>query len=397
MTGPGRGRVRELLAAALVDSFGLALGWTLFTLLALERAGLSAAALYNAAMFVGVMLSAPATGWLAGRLSGRALIAGAAIVEMALRVLTLVGLLAGWPVPVLAAGVVAMYVAAWAGYAGMRAEVAAVDGRSTAMTRYAMCVAALEAAGAGMAALLPAGDGLAIAGVAAIYAGGLVPTLISARRARVPSTRTAVGPAASTRPRPRMAVALRPQVAPLAAGALVMLVASGPTLLSVALAADLYGPASVFGAAVAFGAGSLLSAPVVRIVSSRVPAAVAWPLWGMGMLAGWVVAPYHVAGLLLAQLLAGISLTAFEGVMDARIARDARHGTVTAMLAWSASVRAMGSAVAVRMVPIMVAAPAVGALSAAGASTLVLVALVAAVSAGRAQRSVARGVAARRT
>jgi hypothetical protein len=363
------------MAAALVDSFGLALGWTLFTLLALERAGLSTAALYNAAMFVGVMLSAPVTGWLAGRLSGRALVAGAALVETALRVLTLVGLVAGWPAPVLAAAVVVMYVAAWAGFAGMRAEVAAVDGRSAAMTRYAMCVAALEAAGAGVAALLPADDGAVVAWVAVAYAGGLVPTLISARRARVPSTRVAVGgdPSAPRRPM----VALRPQAVPLAAGGLIMLVASGPTLLAVALAADLHGPASVFIAAVAFGAGSLVSAPVVRGVGDRVPVAVAWPLWGMGMLAGWVLAPYHLAGLLLAQFLAGVSLTAFEGAMDARIAGGAPRGTVTALLAWSASVRAMGSAVAIRTVPLIVAAPAVGALSAIGASALAVVAAVA--------------------
>ena len=41
------------------------------------------------------------------------------------------------------------------------------------------------------------------------------------------------------------------------------------------------------------------------------------------MVIGWVLAPAHVAGLLVAQFLSGLSLTAFEGVMDARVASRA--------------------------------------------------------------------------
>jgi DNA-binding MurR/RpiR family transcriptional regulator len=43
-----------------------------------------------------------------------------------------------------------MYVAAYAGYAAMRAEVAAADSRAGAMTGYALCIAAVEAGGAGV-------------------------------------------------------------------------------------------------------------------------------------------------------------------------------------------------------------------------------------------------------
>ena len=55
------------MVAGLVDSFGLSLGWTMFTLLAVHAGGLADAALYNAAMLVGLVLSAPLTTWVANR------------------------------------------------------------------------------------------------------------------------------------------------------------------------------------------------------------------------------------------------------------------------------------------------------------------------------------------
>jgi hypothetical protein len=97
------------------------------------------------------------------------------------------------------------------------------------------------------------------------------------------------------------------------------------------------------------------------------------------MLAGWLLAPAHLFGLFGAQLLSGLSMTAFEGGMDARIARDATPGTVTTVLAWSAATRALGGAVAVRLLPALVAAPAIGLTSgvaAAGLGAAALSALV---------------------
>ncbi len=75
----------------------------------------------------------------------------------------------------------------------MRAEVAAADGRSRAMTRYARGVAAVEAAGAGLTALLPIGPhgrlpGAVLAALAIAYSTCLLPTLAVARRARVQRT-----------------------------------------------------------------------------------------------------------------------------------------------------------------------------------------------------------------
>jgi hypothetical protein len=430
MAWAARARLRELLAAGLIDSFGLAFGWTVFNLIAVAQGGLTAAGLYNAAMLIGVVLSAPVTTWLAQRLHGRVLLVGTAAIEAVLRVGTVVGLLAGWPSPLVAAGVVAMNVVAWAGYAGMRAEVAAVDVRPAAMTRYATGVAAIEAAGAGVAGLLPIGPGDTLhdpllLGAVAVYAASLIPQFLTARRALVPSARQARAEGSSGRHSPyRRALSptmteglpsdarppswmprhrrgwgrrrarsqhRRPELRPglpatlqatlhaalpgplgaLIAGAVVMLLASGPTKLSVALSAELHGNASVVVAAAAFTAGCLLASVAVDLAPRlRLPNAVTWPLWGVGMLIGWIAAPWHLAGLVLAQFLSGLSLTAFEGAMDARVAQEARPGEVTTALAWSASIRAMGSAVAVRYLPLIVAAPAVGTLSGVAAAFL---------------------------
>jgi len=199
--GPGglrrAGRLRELLAVGIVDSFGMALGWTILVLLAVARGGLAEAALYNAAMLGGVVLSAPVTGWLSRRLSGRALLRGAGGIEAVLRLVVLGGLVAGLPSGLIAGGVVLMHVAAWAGFAGMRAEVTAVDASPRSMTRYALWIAAVEAAGTGLAALLPVGrDGVPagwwLVAVFVMYAGSLVPALVSARRARITCSRTAI-------------------------------------------------------------------------------------------------------------------------------------------------------------------------------------------------------------
>ena len=364
-------RLRQLVTAGLVDSFGLALGWTMFNLLAVERGGLEAAALFNAAMLVGIVLSAPATTWLARRLSGRRLLAGAASIEAVLRVATLVGLLAGGAAPLVAAGVVAMYVCAFAGFAAMRAEVAAVDAGPRAMTRYAMSILAVEAGGAGGAALLPtSGHGFLLTSIVIVYGVSLAPTVVCARKARV-----------TTAPAERRRMPL--PLGMLAGGALIGLLAYGPTLLSVALATELHGRSAVAYAAVSFSAGCLLSSAAAEAVARwRLPATLAWPIWGIVMLFGWIAAPWHVAGLCLAQFMSGIGLTAFEGGMDTRVAGDHDEGAVTTALAWTAATRATGSAVAVRVLPLLVAAPAIGTVASAGSSVLAIGAVAATVLVG---------------
>ncbi len=141
-----------------------------------------------------------------------------------------------------------------------------------------------------------------------------------------------------------------------------MLVASGPTLLSVALARELHGQGSVAGAAVAFSAGCLQLSRAVELAGRRQPpATLVWPLWGIGMLAGWILAPYHVLGLFLAQFLAGLEHDRLRGRhgRPGRPARARRYGHHRARLVaappapWAAPPRS-GS------YPVVVAAPAIG-------------------------------------
>ncbi len=82
-----------------------------------------------------------------------------------------------------------MYVCAFAGFAAMRAEVAAVDAGPRAMTRYAMSILAVEAGGAGVAALLPtSGHGFLLTLIVIVYGVSLLPTVVCARKARVTTT-----------------------------------------------------------------------------------------------------------------------------------------------------------------------------------------------------------------
>src|SRR6185503_6477207 len=217
--------------------------------------------LFNAAMLIGIVLSAPVTTGLARRLSGRRLLAGAASTEAVLRIVTLGGLLAGWAAPVVAAGVVGLYTCAFAGFAAMRAEVAAVDARPRAMTRYAMSILAVEATGAAFAALLPIQrHGFLLTLIIIGYGLSLLPTVICARTARV---------TAAAAPERRLPIPL----GVLVGGAAIGLLAYGPTLLNVALATELHGQNAVAYAAVSFSAGCLLSSMAVEGVARvRLPA-----------------------------------------------------------------------------------------------------------------------------
>jgi len=373
-TQVGSARLGRLLAAGLIDSFGMTLGWTVFSLLVLEGSGLAGLGACNAAMLAGVALSAPATAWLAPRLGTGTLLRATAAVEALLRVASFLLLLSGAPVAVLAVVVVVMYVAGLAGYAGMRAEVSAAsppDRAAATMTLFVVAILAVEAAGVASAALLPGeppgtARGLLV-GVVAFYGASQLPTWLVARGARV-----------GRAPRRRAAGRGGARAGlPLAAGALVMLLGSGPALLAVGLAAELHGSRWVAGSALAFTAGALLAPWVVALLErQRLPAAVTWPAWGAGMLVGWILAPAHVAGLLVAQVLAGLCVAAFEGSMDAHVAATARHGTLTARLAASEAVRALGSAVAVAALPTLVGTRSIAAFSGAASALLLLAALL---------------------
>jgi hypothetical protein len=426
--GPGglrrAGRLRELLVSGVVDSFGMALGWTVFVLCAVSRGGLAEAALYNAAMLAGVVLSAPVTGRLSRHLSGRVLLRGAAGTEFVLRVGVLLGLILGVPSWLVASAVVVMHVAAWAGFAGMRAEVNAVDASPRAMTRYALCIAAVEAAGTGLGALLPVGrdgypTGWPLLVVFAVYAGSLLPTFRTARRARTtpngalrPGTTIGYGvtrPGLSFATRGRGAGTRRAHAAArrglpvsprlLAAGGTIMLLSAGPTLLAIPLTTELHGRTWVAGAAVAFSLGCLLSTMAVETIGKlELHAVLRWSLWGLGMLVGWIYAPLHAFSLLIAQFLAGVSQTAFEGDMDARVAEEAPPEGVTTALAYSASTRALGGSIAVRVLPMIVTAQAIGTVVSAAVLVLGMAALLIwcvsalpRLTAGRARRAIETG------
>jgi hypothetical protein len=384
--GPGgrrrSGRLRELLFSGVVDSFGNSLGWTVVLLIGSARGGLPEAALYSAAMLVGTVLSAPVTGWLSRRLSGRWLLRGTATIEGLLRLGILGGLVAGLPAWWVAVAIGLMNVAAWTGYAGMRAEVSAVDGSTRSMTRYAVGIAGVEAAGTALAALLPKGaaghpTGWLLVAVFLAYAGSMLPTMVTARRARISplpgaSRNRLPGPGIPTTEVVRRAHAgvRLPSVRLLIAGGGIMLTAAGPVLLAVPVTEELHGSGWVAGAAVAFCLGTLLSTTAGGLIARlRLPAVLRWTLWGLGMLVGWIFAPSYAPMVLAAQFLAGLSQTAFEGDMDARVAAEAQHSAVTRDLAYSASVRALGGAVAVRLLPMLVAAPAIGTV-ASGAGLL---------------------------
>jgi hypothetical protein len=161
-----------------------------FSLHVVRGHGLAGLGLCNAAMLVGVAMSAPVAARLSARLDGRALLRSTAVTESALRVGTFALLLAGAPLGVVAVAVAASNVVAWTGYAGMRAEVAAADPRGAAMTWYMVAVAAIEAAGTATAALLPTGPGGLVSGgllvaVIACYGGVLAPTWLIAATAQV--------------------------------------------------------------------------------------------------------------------------------------------------------------------------------------------------------------------
>jgi hypothetical protein len=403
-------RLRRLIATALVDSFGLSLGWTVFSLHVVRGHGLAGLGLCNAAMLVGVAMSAPVAARLSTRLDGRALLRSTAATEAVLRVGTFALLLAGTPLAVVAAAVMASNVVAWTGYAGMRAEVAAADPRGAAMTWYMVAVAAIEAAGTATAALLPTGPGGLVSGgllvaVIACYGGVLAPTWLIAATAQVPraagagaagagasSTLAAFTPADPRRVprwgsladrgggRRRVSTGSRRSrslTKLLASGGLVMLLGSGPTLLAVGLAAELHGTRWVAGSALAFAAGSLLAPlAVARLERHAVPPAIAWPALGVGMAVGWSFAAWHPLALLAAQVLSGMSMSALEGDMDARIAAStAGPRGVTANLATAAALRAFGSAAAVALVPRVIAEAGIGWLGAALATGLATLAL----------------------
>lgn len=371
-----RRRLVSLMAAGLVDSFCLSMAWTVVVLEVTAAHGLLAAGLCSTAMLVGIALSAPAASWMARHMGGRHLLRTAAGVEAVLRLGVFVLLVVEAPLVLLAVCVTVMNVVAWTGYAGMRAEVAAASNGAVALTWYGTVVAAVEALGVAVGAFLPTGGdgrttGVVVVVVTVVYVGALLPTIVVAGGSRVPAAgprfrraagvRHVVGLGAPRPPRPTAATVH---------GSLLMMLASGPTLLAVPLAAEMHGRAAVGAAAVAFTLGSLVApAAAARLESRDRNRPGWWVLLAVGMVLGWSLASMSLVWLCVAQVASGLCMTALEGLTDSRAARDL-PGEVTAALARVTAGRALGASAGTALLPVAVAA-----LTLSGAVGAVLAAL----------------------
>jgi hypothetical protein len=345
-----RRRFGALLLAGTVDSLCLSIAWTVVIVQVTARHGLAASGLCGAAMMIGVALSAPvATRW-SRRVDGRRLLRSAALIEVSLRLVVFLLLFSDAPVLPLAVAVCAMNVVAWTGYAGMRAEVAAARPGSAALTWYGTMVASVEATGVALVAWLPGVDTVGPdpiqVGVLVVYLLALVPTAVVAGGSTVPRAELT---AAGGPTRQRVSVSR-----PVVVGTFLMFVASAPTLLSVALTLEMHGRSALGPAAIAFTVGSL-AAPTLNgwLEKRQLNGPLMWVLCAIGMTGLWVAAAQSVALLCLAQLSAGLCMTALEGLLDATVAKQ-NPTAVTGALARATAGRALGSAAGSALLPLFV-------------------------------------------
>jgi hypothetical protein len=368
----------------------MAVGWTVVLLVATQRGGMAEAALDQAAMLGGVVLSAPVAGWLAARLARKTLLRLSGFTELLLRIALLAGMMVAAKPWLTALVIVVMTMAGWVSYACMRAEVAAVDGTQRSIARYAVCIVGVEAAGTAVAAVLQSDASGRLGGwlltlVWLLYPGSLLPTLLSAQRSRSRGQDLPIGASVAASKGPHQLSARWPVTGLMAAGGAVMLIASGPTMLAVPLTEQLHGARWMAAAAVTFSLGTLLSTAALDAVNrSRIPVIVRWLLFGIAMLVGWTIAPIFAPMVLVAQFVAGIGQGALEGDMDAKITADSRPESKTRDLAYAASARALGGSVSVRVLPLLVAAPAVGIYAAAAGGLLSVTGAIACVLAANA-------------
>ena len=363
------------MAAGLVDSFCLSMAWTVVVLEVTRQHGLVAAGACSTAMLLGVALSAPFATWMAHRLDGRRLLRVAGLTEAVTRIGVFALLVTGSSVWAIAACVTVMNVVAWTGYAGMRAEVAAVTDGAGGITWYGTIVAAVEAMGIAAGAFVPTSSSgrpsdTVLVAVAVLYVAALIPTLVVAGGSLVPR---------AVRTTRRVITSRRPSAVTVQ-GAGLMLVASGPTLLAVALAAELHGRAAVGLAAVAFTVGSLLAPTVASSLERHGRNEPGWwVLMALGMVAGWVLAPVSVAWLCVAQVLSGLCMTTLEGLLDTAASRR-RPDAVTPALARSTAARALGSSGGTALLPLAVALGGLSLSSAVLAGALAVLAVAVRVS-----------------
>jgi hypothetical protein len=165
-----------------------------------------------------------------------------------------------------------------------------------------------------------------------------------------------------------------------------MMTASAPTLLAVALAAELHGRAAVGLSAAAFTVGSLLAPALAGLVErTRRNELAVWLLLATGMIAGWTMAAQSLGWLCVAQVSSGLCMTSLEGLLDTRASRERPHA-VTAALARATAARAVGSSAGTVLLPILVASAGLFGTTTAITVALATLALVIALTSGLRQR-----------
>jgi hypothetical protein len=395
-SGPSHRRplgLRPLLAAGVIDSIGLAFGWTVFLLVITKRGGLDEGALMAAAMLAGVALSAPFSAWRSPRLSPRTLLRRLAVAEGLCRAGLFVLLWIDPGALLLVPVIVVMNMLAWTAFAAMRSEVARAEeaaGHGRSLTHYTIAVAASEALAAGAASLLlrQTPPTAVLVAVACVYGLSLTPQWWVGTRAE-PDGR----PRSAQPPGVRVVQAV---LLPCGLGTVVFLLASGPALLATVLAFERYGATGVLVSAVAFAAGSLGAARLQAVLGRWRPTAPSTFLVGALLVGGWALSDGNLIGLALAQACAGLAQCALEGHLDSRVVArlEARGGlgteagleagAVTTGLAFASSSRALGGALAVVLLPVLLDLTTLPLICATTATVLLLAALVAgAISVGR--------------
>ena len=335
--------LRALLLAGVLDSTGLAFGWTVFLLAVTRRQGLAAAALQTSAMLVGIALSAPFGIWLSTRLSTRALLRTLSVLEGICRLALFAGLALDASAPSTAVLVVMLNLLAWTAFAAMRSEASRTrshaSGRS--LTMYAAAIAGSEALAAMAAAVLigdhPSESLMAV--TALVYTAALAPQWLVARDAdRTPARRI----------RPDSLLSALPLCC---LGALCFLIAAGPCLLATSLAYERYGTLGVEVSAACFAAGTLGSPALQAAVGRRARVVPVSFVVGALMIGCWGLAPTHLVGLAAAQICAGLGQCTLEGDLDARTVARLPGAGETAGLSMASAGRALGGAAAAAVLP----------------------------------------------
>ncbi len=372
MTGGGRARpdrplpLGHLLASGIIDSTGLAFGWTVFLLVINERGGLHEASILAAAMLAGVALSAPFSAWLSPRLSPSRLLRALAVGEGLCR-LALFGLLWLNPGPwVMVPVVTGMNVLAWTAFAAMRSQVSRSepsDGGGRSLTWYAVAIAGSEALAAGAASLLlnRTPPTPVLVAVAVVYVLSLAPQWW-------------VGEHAERYRRPEVAAARRAAwttlAGPCGLGAGVFLVAGAPALLATVLAFERYGSIGVVVSALSFAACSLGAARLQSVVGRWRPGPLAVLVLGGLLVGGWSLSGRSLLGLAVAQGCAGLAQCTLEGELDTRVVRRLGDQAATTGLALASSSRALGGALAVALLPVLLNHTSLAVICSAGALLL---------------------------